>query len=309
MISPPASRCLRDLAAPPLVELATARHDDRGLVNPRWGTGCCWIVMPAPIHAGLERAYAAWARPRRNWPKRARRSSRPKADQDLLIAHLAELSALEPVAGEEARLAATRADMQKGERLAGELETLRHIWEGSDSPLAPCGLPRASWTGSHPNTRCWPRALAALDRAVIEAGEGRGQAAKRPPRRCCTNLPRSMLPKPACSNCATARPQAPLRCGWSPELMRTMRSRLDAIEGGRRSLDAWEAAARETRSAYVAAAEKAHGVRVAGATRLDKAVAAELAPLKLDGRTVPDAGDEAARRPLEPRTAWMRWNS
>ena len=59
-----------------------------------------------------------------------------KADQDLLLAHLAELTALEPKAGEEVRLAGTRAAMQKGEKLAGDLEELRHVWEGSDSPLA-----------------------------------------------------------------------------------------------------------------------------------------------------------------------------
>ena len=50
--------------------------------------------------------------------------------------HLAELAALDPAVGEEERLALTRADMQKGEKLSGDLEDLRHLWEGSDSPLA-----------------------------------------------------------------------------------------------------------------------------------------------------------------------------
>jgi DNA repair protein RecN (Recombination protein N) len=64
--------------------------------------------------------------------------------------------------------------------------------------------------------------------------------------------------------------------------MRTMRGRLDAIEGGEAQLDALEAAAKEARTAYVATAQKAHAARVAGAAKLDAAVAAELAPLKLD---------------------------
>jgi DNA repair protein RecN (Recombination protein N) len=64
--------------------------------------------------------------------------------------------------------------------------------------------------------------------------------------------------------------------------MRTMRSRLDAIEGGEAQLDALEAAAKEARTAYVAAAQAAHAARVTGAGKLDAAVAGELAPLKLD---------------------------
>jgi DNA repair protein RecN (Recombination protein N) len=67
-----------------------------------------------------------------------------------------------------------------------------------------------------------------------------------------------------------------------PELMRTMRARLDAIEGGEAQLDALEAAAGEARHAYVTAAEAAQAARMAGAGKLDAAVAAELAPLKLD---------------------------
>jgi DNA repair protein RecN (Recombination protein N) len=64
--------------------------------------------------------------------------------------------------------------------------------------------------------------------------------------------------------------------------MRAMRSQLDAIEGGEAQLDALEAAAREARGEYVALAEAAHAARIEAAARLDAAVAAELAPLKLD---------------------------
>ena len=84
----------------------------------------------------LERAYADWARAEAQLAQARDAVEQAKTDQDLLIAHLAELSALDPVAGEEERLALARADMQKGEKLSGDLEDLRHLWEGSDSPLA-----------------------------------------------------------------------------------------------------------------------------------------------------------------------------
>ena len=64
--------------------------------------------------------------------------------------------------------------------------------------------------------------------------------------------------------------------------MREFRAALDAIEGGEAELDALEAAAREKAEIYRAAARRLHDTRAAGAQRLDAAVAAELAPLKLD---------------------------
>ena len=59
-----------------------------------------------------------------------------KADQDLLLAHIEELNALAPEGGEEQALADARSTMQKGEKLAEDLEELRHLWDGSDSALA-----------------------------------------------------------------------------------------------------------------------------------------------------------------------------
>jgi len=61
-----------------------------------------------------------------------------------------------------------------------------------------------------------------------------------------------------------------------------MRDQLDAIEGGEAELDSLEAAAKETHQIYRARAEALHAGRVLAAMRLDDAVAAELAPLKLD---------------------------
>ena len=70
--------------------------------------------------------------------------------------------------------------------------------------------------------------------------------------------------------------------GHLPEKMHEMRKSLDAIEGGEAQLDSLEAAAAEAREAYETAAGKAHDKRITAAKRLDKAVARELKPLKLD---------------------------
>ena len=77
-----------------------------------------------------------------------------KADQDLLLAHLAELTALEPQAGEEARLAAARTDMQKGEKLL--ISRNCGTCGKARLPLACCAWRRGGSTASRLNS-CWPR--------------------------------------------------------------------------------------------------------------------------------------------------------
>ena len=71
---------------------------------------------------GVQQAWAEW-RAREDRLAQARAAiEQAAADRDLLLAHLTELAALQPLEGEEETLASARADMQKGERLASDLE-------------------------------------------------------------------------------------------------------------------------------------------------------------------------------------------
>lgn len=275
----PASVALLREIAPALVELH-GQHDDRGLVNPR-GHRLLLDRYAATDLPALERRYAAWAKAEAQLSDAREAVEQAKADEDLLVAHLAELVALEPQAGEEARLAGIRADMQKGEKLAADLEGLRQIWEGSDSPLAALRVAARKLDRIADQHALLAEALAALDRAVIEASEAEDKL---------RDAAEALLHDPLELERAETRlfelraAARKHRCEVDalPDLMRGMRAQLDAIEGGEAQLDALEAAAREARSAYVALAEAAHAERVAAAARLDSAVAAELAPLKLD---------------------------
>ena len=269
---------LRALAGA-LVELH-GQHDDRGLVNPR-GHRILLDRYAGADTAKVARTWEAWKQAREALDAARLAIEDAKAEEDLLVAHLAELTALEPQAGEEARLAEQRALMQKGEKLAGDLEELRHVWDGSDSPLAAMrsAARRLDRIGAeHP---LLAEALAALDRAVIEAGEAEdklnaaGEALVHDPQALDSAETRLFELR------AIARKH---RCEVDelPEKMRAFRTALDAIEGGEAELDALELAAKEAAAAYRNAAEKLHDARVKGAARLDKAVAAELAPLKLD---------------------------
>ncbi|ALE16657.1 DNA repair protein RecN [Altererythrobacter epoxidivorans] len=269
---------LREIASA-LVELH-GQHDDRGLVNPR-GHRVLLDRYSGADTDGLARAWAQWRDAVGKLEKARETVDQAKADQDLLLAHLAELTALEPQAGEEARLAETRASMQKGEKLSGDLEDLRHVWEGSDSPLASLRVAARKLDRIAPEHPLLAEALAALDRAVIEAGEAEDklQAAA-------DALEHDPMALEAAETRlfelrAIARKH---RCEVDelPDKMREMRSALDAIEGGEAELDSLEAAAKEAGRRYMEKAEGIHAARLKAAKALDKAVAAELAPLKLD---------------------------
>ena len=275
---PVSAALLRELA-PFLVELH-GQHDDRGLVNPRGHRQLLDRYARADV-AGVEAAWKAWRSAADALDERRAAIAQAAADRDLLLAHLAELTALAPEEGEEAELASARADMQKGERLSGDLAELQHLWAGSDSALAALrGAARRldRIAAEHP---LLAEALDALDRAVIEASEAEDKI---------TRAVEALAHDPAALDRietrlfdlrALARKHA-CQVDDLPAKMRAMREQLDAIEGGEAALAGLEAAARAAGETYRALATEVSTLRRAGAERLDAAVAAELAPLKLD---------------------------
>ncbi|MEM6493976.1 MAG: DNA repair protein RecN [Pseudomonadota bacterium] len=288
---PVSAALLRELA-PALVELH-GQHDDRGLVNPRGHLALLDRYAGTDLDA-LRTAYESWAKAEAALAEARASVEQAKADEELLRAHLTELETLAPEVGEEETLAATRIDLQKGEKLSGDLEELRHIWEGSESPLANLRVAARKLDRIAQEHALLAEALAALDRAVIEAGEAEekleaaGHALVHDPQALDAAETRLFELR------ALARKH---RCEADglPGLMVEMRGKLEAIEGGEAHLAELEGAALRAREAYEKTAQKASAMRAKGAKRLDKAVAAELAPLKLDA-----ARFQTAITPLAP---------
>ncbi|MDE8650110.1 DNA repair protein RecN [Novosphingobium album (ex Liu et al. 2023)] len=269
---------LRELA-PALVEIH-GQHDDRGLVNPRGHRALLDRFAGGDV-AGVEAAWREWREAQAALDAARALVAKAAEDQDLLLAHLAELSALEPVAGEEEQLALARATMQKGEKLADDLAELQHLWAGSDSALASLrGAARRldRIAGEHP---LLAEALAALDRAVIEAGEAEDHLERAAEALAHDPAELDRIETRLFDLRAAARKHG---CAVDdlPQRMRAMRAELDAIESGEEAIAGLERAAQAAASAYRARAEELHALRAAAALRLDAAVAAELAPLKLD---------------------------
>ena len=99
---PVGAALLRELA-PFLVELH-GQHDDRGLVNPRGHRALLDRYARADV-AGMEGAWKAWRQAEDRLTVARARVAQASADQDLLLAHLAELNELAPEVGEEEQLA------------------------------------------------------------------------------------------------------------------------------------------------------------------------------------------------------------
>ena len=269
---------LRELA-PLLVELH-GQHDDRGLVNPRGHRALLDRYARADV-AGVEAAWRTWRSAEDALAAARARVESAAAEQDLLLAHLAELTALAPVEGEEDELAQARADMQKGERLSGDLAELQHLFAGSDSAMA--GLRSAARrldriASEHP---LLAEALEALDRAVIEAGEAEDRLERAAEALGHDPMALDRIETRLFDLRAVARKHA-CTVDELPARMAQMRTALDAIEGGEAEIGALERAAQEAGLDYQARAETLSITRVEAAQRLDRAVAAELAPLKLD---------------------------
>jgi DNA repair protein RecN (Recombination protein N) len=269
---------LRELA-PALVEIH-GQHDDRGLVNARGHRQL--LDRFAQANTGeVATAWRDWRSARDVLEAAQARVAQAAEDRDLLVAFVDELMALAPEAGEEEELALSRATMQKGEKLAEDMADLEHLFHGSDSALASLrGAARRldRIASEHPLLE---EALAALDRAVIEADDAEEKVRAAAEALSFDPAELDRIETRLFELRAAAR-----KHGCQPDDLANklidMRATLEAIEGGSEELVRLEAAANAAGQIYRAEAEALHAARIAAALRLDDAVAAELAPLKLD---------------------------
>jgi DNA repair protein RecN (Recombination protein N) len=262
-----------------LVEIH-GQHDDRGLLNPR-GHRALLDAFGRIDASGAEQAWRGWRQAEADLEAAREKLEAALRDREWLQHAAAELAKLAPEAGEEEALALLRANMQKGARLAEDIDAVGQLLDGSEGGLALLrqAVRRMERIGGEHEKLA--EALAALDRALIEASEAEdalGAAAE------------ALTCDPARLEAAEARlfeiralarkhrvePHA------LPALAADLSARLSALESGEQGLAELERAAREGRSAYEEAAARLTEMREAAATRLDTAVARELAPLKLD---------------------------
>ena len=268
---------LRDLSEV-LVELH-GQQDDRGLLNPRGHRLLldAFAGIDTTVTRGLWRARSE----ARAALERAEQGlARAQVEEDFLRHAVAELDKLDPKPGEEAVLDARRRMMQGAERIRADVSRAhKALSEGAEGQMRDA-LRWLEGASDRAEGRLEP-ALAALNRALVELGEA-GDGVEEVLRQLDFD-PRELesLEERLFAIRALARKHSVLPDdlgGFADDL----RARLAAIDGGAAGIARLQKSAVQADAAFASAAEALRKTRALAAKRLDTAMAAELAPLKME---------------------------
>ncbi|VAW02905.1 DNA repair protein RecN [hydrothermal vent metagenome] len=270
---------LRRLAAT-LVELH-GQHDDRGLLNPKGHRDLLDVYGGlAPMRAQVRQVWRRAQERRKSLAEAQTALQTVREEEEFLRHSVAELDALDPQPGEEAELDKNRRLMQGAERIREDIAKAQEAISDGAEARAGDALRWLEAVNDKAEGQL-DGAIAALGRALVELDEaGAGVAA------CLARLSFSPLELETTEERlfairALARKHNVLPddlAGFAAEL----RAKLDALDQGDAELGALEADLAQAEAAYAKAADKLGAARIKAAKRLDKAVTAELAPLKMD---------------------------
>ncbi|MEO6582135.1 MAG: DNA repair protein RecN [Sphingomicrobium sp.] len=269
---------LRDIAA--LSIEIHGQHDDRGLLNPK-GHRQLLDAFGATDRTTVGAAWTEVTRLEQDLAKARAEAAEATRDRDWLAHASAEIEALAPAAGEETRLAEERAAMQSGAKAGESLAGIDELLGGSDGALAQLRLVARRIERGAADHPLLAEALAALDRALIEACDGEDKIAR---------AADALAFDPARLDAAEARlfeiralaRKHRVEADALAALGTQMRGQLALIEQGGERIARFDNELAAARDAFSDAARTLSTKRQAAARNLDLAVAAELAPLKLD---------------------------
>ncbi len=252
----------------------------------------------ASVNESCGKAWAAWRQAHDALKTAQETLASALAEEDFLRHQVAELEALAPKAGEETKLAEARTALRHGEQIMKALaEAKASLTEGADVEGAlRVAINRVAKVAPQAGGRL-DSVAQALDRAAIEVGEAvhelhlafesldaDPQALEKAEERLFA------LKAAARKHNATVDDLA--------SLLERLKTRLAAIDNGADHVKKLATAEKSARLAYEQAAKALSDARKAAAKSLDKLVAKELAPLKLDKATFTTV--VAAK----PETAW-----
>jgi len=265
-----------------LVEIH-GQHDDRALVDPATHRALLDAFGGNAERAGeVSRLWRAWKEREAAVAAERERLRRATAEADFIRHAVEELTALDPQPGEEEALAERRAALMRAEKAADDLRDAHETIAGSASPVPSLA---AVW-------RRLERRMAdagdlvggpvkALDQALQaleDARAGLEQAlvvADFDPRELERNEERLFGLRAAARKFNATVDDL-------PAVAARFKADMEALDRGAEKLAALEKDAGAAEAAYRAAAEALSKARQKAAKALDKAVNAELAPLKLE---------------------------
>jgi DNA repair protein RecN (Recombination protein N) len=269
---------LRDVGA--LAVEIHGQHDDRGLLKPK-GHRALLDAFGKLDTAAVESAWLEVTRIESELLEARTAAAAAERDREWLEHASGEIEQLAPEEGEETRLAEDRAAMQAGLKAGESLTGLDELLGGSEGALAQLRQAARRIQRGAADHPLLAEALAALDRAVIEASEAEDRIAR---------AAEALAADPARLDHVEARlfdirglaRKHRVEPDGLAALGEQMREQLAAIQAGTERIAELDRELLVARQAYSAAAEHLSGQRHKAAARLDEAVVDELYPLKLD---------------------------
>ncbi|WP_306111718.1 MULTISPECIES: DNA repair protein RecN [Roseovarius] len=263
-----------------LVELH-GQHDDRGLLDPK---GHRDLLDEFGGLSGLrEKVRGAWKA--RSAARKALREAEAKlaemrAEEEFLRHAVEELDALSPQPGEEAELDTRRRLMQQSERIREDIAKAQAALRDGAEGQAQDALRWLEGAADKAEGRL-EEALAALGRAMVELDEAASGVED-----CLEALTFNPLELEETEERLFAIRALARKHGVAPDdlagFAEGVRDQVATLEQGDADLKALQAAVTEADAAYAEAAGTLSDARTKAAGKLDKAVMAELAPLKMD---------------------------
>jgi len=275
---------LRRLGAT-LVEVQ-GQHDQVGLADPASHGGLLDAFGALdPRRAAVAEAWGAWRSATRRLAEAREAIAAAQREEEWLRHAVAELHDLAPEDGEEGRLAAERQRLQQGERRAEAIAAaIAELTPRDRRAATPARALREASRALErlppPNEEAQPAlaALAAAQDALAEAESALSRLLNEggpDPRRLEQVEERLFALRAAARKHSVAVTDL-------AALAAELRARLDALDAGAGRVAALERDEVAARRAYLAAAAALTEARREAAVRLEKAVAKELPPLKLD---------------------------
>lgn len=264
-----------------LIELH-GQHDDRGLLNPRGHRHL--LDAYAGLTGHIEKTRAAWRK--LSDARKARdaaevRIAAAREEEEYLRHAVAELDALSPELGEEAALDSQRRLMQAAEKIRADIAKAADALglQGAEGMLTDANR----WLGGAVDQADGrlDAPLAAIERAMLEL-----DTAQRGVDECLSALSFNPSELEDCEERLFAiRGMARKHNVLADELGKfaeNLRAKLAIVDGGAADLAALELTVADTQAAYDTLADGLTQKRGKSAKTLDKAMGAELAPLKME---------------------------
>ena len=264
-----------------LVELH-GQQDDRGLLNPRGHRALLDAFGGlADERAAGRAAWAALREARQGLAAAEAALEKARADEDFLRHAVAELDQLAPEPGEEDVLDRRRRMMQAAARIRDDVARA-HAALGSDGAEGAAGDAMRWLEGAAESAEgALDEPIAAIGRALVEIDEAASGVAHFIEALTFDPVELETTEERLFAIRALAR-----KHGVAPDnlagLADDLRARLAAVERGESDINEWRRAVATAEADYDATAAVLSAARTEAAVRLDAAMAAELAPLKME---------------------------